>query len=83
VQTWRSCIPGGWLILVINYTPDKSTRITFYSDAVHGWNGYSLPVAQSESDLADADILGAESPGEESGENARFWALQRFEDKEP
>jgi hypothetical protein len=77
VQTWRSPVPGGWLVLVINYTPDKSTGVTFYPDAAHGWNGHSLPMAQNEADLSEANIS-----NDESDEDARFWAMQRFEDEE-
>jgi hypothetical protein len=86
VQTWRVGVPGGWLILVINHTPDKSTGLTFYPDATHGWNGRSLPAMHAELDSAGDDIetgeIDSAVAADESTEDQRFWSMQRFEDED-
>ena len=37
--TYRSKVPGGWLILIIE---EDGTSITFLPDPTHNWNGNSL-----------------------------------------
>jgi hypothetical protein len=81
VQTWRARVPGGWLVLVINHTPDKSTGLTFYPDATHGWDGRSLPAEQDETDLAGGNIHSDVDVVDEA-EDQQFWAMQRFEDED-
>ena len=86
VQTWRASVPGGWLVLVINHTPDKSTGLTFYPDATHGWDGGSMPAQQSGLDLGLDDVDSGEVDSAtatgEPEEDQRFWAMQRFEDED-
>lgn len=46
VETWRSRVPGGWLVLTIKDSGNKdiSLSTTFMPDPEHKWNGGALPV---------------------------------------
>lgn len=44
IQTWRSRVPGGWLIMVLKESGRGDTLgLTFYPDEEHVWDGRSLP----------------------------------------
>jgi len=43
VETWRSAVPGGWLVLVLKKDAHGDSISTmFYPDAQHEWDGGSL-----------------------------------------
>ncbi len=44
VETWRTKVPGGWLVLTTMATTDGvSQSTTFYPDPAHEWDGQALP----------------------------------------
>jgi hypothetical protein len=40
IHTFRSCVPGGWLVLVM--TGGNDPTVTFMPDPFHEWTGRSL-----------------------------------------
>ncbi len=43
VETWRTAVPGGWLVLVIQKGAQANgLSTTFYPDPQHEWDGSSL-----------------------------------------
>lgn len=43
VETWRTPVPGGWLVLVIQKSGQISgLSTTFYPDPQHEWDGSTL-----------------------------------------
>jgi hypothetical protein len=76
IQTWRSCVPGGWLVLIIKDGGNTANSISsvFYPDASHGWDGHSLSVEEEDLEGTVAN--------DETDEDAPFWALQKFDNQD-
>lgn len=45
VETWRSRVPGGWLVLTIKDGGNQASTlgVTFMPDPAHAWDGNALP----------------------------------------